>query len=192
MVSSLQIDGQTKAQDGQLVLHLQDGPDEEELVGPRPTVTSLNGNIESVSVEQNGPVRAVIKVVHQLHPSQMCTKSNLQVTGKYTGSDHADILPFIVRFYVSSGSTSLRLVHFFIFDGDQNKDFIKGLVRILARYISRILEHSSEFFRVSHSMYLSRMNCTTGTFDSLHQKAESTVKPSGLYLVFEEMQQPRY
>lgn len=53
-----------------------------------------------------------------------------QVTGKYTatsGGDHSDFLPFTVRFYVSAGATTLRMVHFFIYDGDQTKDFIKGL-----------------------------------------------------------------
>ena len=107
---------------------MQDGPDEEELTGARPSVTDLYGNIESVSVEQSGPVRAVIKV--SSHTQLLLTWLILyQVSGKYKGDSHADIFPFFVRFYVTSGSTSLRLVHFFIYDGDQNKDFIKGLVR---------------------------------------------------------------
>lgn len=49
------------------------------------------------------------------------------MTGKYSGDGHDDFLPFTVRFYVSAGSTSLRIVHFFVYDGDQTKDFIKGL-----------------------------------------------------------------
>jgi hypothetical protein len=52
------------------------------------------------------------------------------MTGKYTtttGAQHVDFLPFTLRFYVSAGATSVRMVHFFIYDGDQTKDFIKGL-----------------------------------------------------------------
>ena len=36
-------------------------------------------------------------------------------------------LPFVVRLYFYAGSDSVRMVHTFIFDGDQEKDFIRGL-----------------------------------------------------------------
>ncbi|KAF8985789.1 hypothetical protein BDQ17DRAFT_1415302 [Cyathus striatus] len=97
------------AQDITLLLLLQSGPDPDFASGAGgsvPAVTKYEGNIESVTVEQSGSVRAVIKV-----------------TGKYTSST----FPFIVRIYISAGSTSARIVHFFIYDGDQTKDFIKGL-----------------------------------------------------------------
>ncbi|KAJ7178916.1 hypothetical protein C8R46DRAFT_1323130 [Mycena filopes] len=110
LIDSLSLSGSTKAQNGVLVLLLQGAPDEPELDGAKPSVSTMNGNIESVTVEQNGPVRAVIKM-----------------TGKYTGSGHADFLPFIIRFYVAAGATTLRMNHFFIYDGDQFNDFIKGL-----------------------------------------------------------------
>ncbi|KAF7301879.1 Secreted protein [Mycena indigotica] len=114
-ISSLSLAGSAPAQtgsllDGNLVLLLQDGPDEPEVAGDKSSVSSLLGNITTAVVEQNGPVRAVIKM-----------------TGKYTGAGHVDFLPFILRFYISAGSTALRIVHFFIYDGDQTKDFIKGL-----------------------------------------------------------------
>ncbi|KAJ7648503.1 hypothetical protein B0H17DRAFT_1103120 [Mycena rosella] len=110
LIDSLSLSGSAKAQNGVLVLHLQGGPDEPELAGARPSVSAMNGNIESVTVEQSGPVRAVIKM-----------------TGQYTGAGHADFLPFIVRFYIVAGATTLRMSHFFIYDGDQFNDFIKGL-----------------------------------------------------------------
>ncbi|HTZ21658.1 MAG TPA: Tat pathway signal sequence domain protein, partial [Opitutaceae bacterium] len=67
--------------------------------------------IKSVTLEQSGPVRAVVKVegVHQA------------VAGERAW------LPFTVRFYFYAGSPEIRLVHTFIFDGDGQKDFIKGL-----------------------------------------------------------------
>ncbi|KAF7352604.1 Secreted protein [Mycena venus] len=110
LIDSLSLSGSAKAQNGTLVLLLQGGPDEPELAGTKPSVSTMQGNIESVTVEQSGPVRAVVKV-----------------TGKYTGSGHADFLPFILRFYIAAGATTLRMNHFFIYDGDQFNDFIKGL-----------------------------------------------------------------
>ncbi|KAJ7228433.1 hypothetical protein GGX14DRAFT_345881 [Mycena pura] len=110
LIDSLSLSGSVKAQNGSLVLLLQGAPDEPEIPGDKPSVSSMAGNIESVTVEQNGPVRAVIKM-----------------TGKYTGGSHADFLPFILRFYIAAGATTLRMVHFFMYDGDQFSDFIKGL-----------------------------------------------------------------
>ncbi|KAK0444554.1 uncharacterized protein EV420DRAFT_1002693 [Desarmillaria tabescens] len=123
LIQSLGLDGQIKAQNGSLVVHLQNSPDEPELVGDKPSVYALSGTIDSITVEQSGPVRAVIKI-----------------TGKYSGQGHATFLPFIVRFYVSAGATSIRLVHFFIYDGDQTQDFIKGLGLTFATPLSDLLQ----------------------------------------------------
>lgn len=62
MIDSLSLSGSAKAQNGTLVLLLQGGPDEPEIDGAKPSVSTLNGSIETVTVEQNGPVRAVVKV----------------------------------------------------------------------------------------------------------------------------------
>ncbi|KAF7761871.1 CAZyme family PL26 [Agaricus bisporus var. burnettii] len=118
LISSIVLNGKTLAQNATLVLHVQNAPDPDLTlvrtgITQFPDVQSMNGKIDTVQVEQEGPVRAVIKM-----------------TGKYTattGGEHADFLPFTLRFYISSGATTLRMVHFFIYDGDQTKDFIKGL-----------------------------------------------------------------
>lgn len=73
------------------------------------------------------PLRVPILIFHVIH----ILFAFKQVTGVHTGGGHNDFLPFITRFYVSAGATSLRTVHFFMYDGDQNKDFIKGIVREL-------------------------------------------------------------
>lgn len=62
LIDSLSLSGSAKLQGGTLVLLLQGAPDEPELDGAKPSVSTMNGNVESVTVEQNGPVRAVIKV----------------------------------------------------------------------------------------------------------------------------------
>lgn len=68
--------------------------------------------IKSVVLEQSGPVRAVVKVegMHQ----------TAQVEGR-------EWLPFTVRLYFHVGSAEIRVVHSFIFDGDGNQDFLKGI-----------------------------------------------------------------
>lgn len=62
LIESLVLSGSTKAQNGRLVAHVQDGPDEPEITGPKPSVNALYGTIHSAEVEKDGPVRAVIKV----------------------------------------------------------------------------------------------------------------------------------
>lgn len=89
---------------GRLTGMLQPAPDPG---APRELFTS---EVQTVVVEQSGPVRAVVKVegTHRL------------ATGRTW-------LPFSVRIYFHAGSDQLRLTHTFIFDGDEQVDFISGL-----------------------------------------------------------------
>ncbi len=109
LVDSLSIGGVEVARDGQLVCILQDGPATENEDAPkREKFLSI---VKQVTVEQSGPVRAVVKLegFHQ---------------GTASGREW---LPFTVRLYFYSGDTAVRLVHSIIFDGDQEKDFVRGL-----------------------------------------------------------------
>ncbi|KAJ8514833.1 hypothetical protein ONZ45_g7662 [Pleurotus djamor] len=110
VINSITLGSKTVARNGSLVVHVQNAPDEAELGGAKPSVAITNGAVNTVTVEQRGPVRAVIKV-----------------TGRYFGGGHPAFLPFTIRFYIAAGATSIRMVHFFIYDGDQNKDFIKAI-----------------------------------------------------------------
>ncbi len=65
--------------------------------------------ITGATVEQGGPVRAVIKV-----------------DGRHRGGGRS-WLPFSMRLYFYAGSEAVRIVHSFVFDGDEDKDFVKGL-----------------------------------------------------------------
>ncbi|HEX8302645.1 Tat pathway signal sequence domain protein [Sphingomonas sp.] len=93
--------------DVSLVATAQDRPDSEaeESVARRRYV----GEVTSAVVEQPGPVRAVVKV-----------------EGRHRGGDRT-WLPFTLRLYFHAGSEAVRIVHSFIFDGDEKKDFIRGL-----------------------------------------------------------------
>jgi len=79
------------------------------------SVTSNNlmftGNTEKITVEQNGPLRAVIRV-------QGMMKEN---------NGRRKFLPFDLRLYFYAGTDAIRLVNTIIYDGNEDKDFIKGL-----------------------------------------------------------------
>lgn len=67
--------------------------------------------VKSVTIEQDGPVRAVVKI-EGMHKS-------LQSERQW--------LPFTVRLYFFAGQPNVRMVHTVIFDGDEQVDFIKGM-----------------------------------------------------------------
>ncbi|WP_338068988.1 Tat pathway signal sequence domain protein [Arthrobacter nitrophenolicus] len=107
LVRSISRDGTPIAQNGRLVASKQDrattdSPD-------KVKYDAFASSVASAAVEHSGPVRAVIKV-----------------EGKHKSGGH-EWLPFTVRFYLYAGSDGIRVVHSFVFDGDENKDFISGL-----------------------------------------------------------------
>jgi len=109
LIESIFIGERKIAQDGKLVCELEDHSNfeasrtirEEEFIS----------RIKTVTLEQQGPVRAVVKI---------------EGDHKSTSTDRA-WLPFVVRLYFSAGLDSIRIVHSFVFDSDGQKDFIKGL-----------------------------------------------------------------
>lgn len=89
-----------------LVATAQDRPENEE---GALTVERFTSEISAATVEQRGPVRAVVRV-----------------EGMHRGADKS-WLPFSARLYFHAGSQSVRIVHSFIFDGDPADSFIRGL-----------------------------------------------------------------
>lgn len=73
------------------------------------TYTDYQSRIRKITVEQAGSVRATIKV-----------------EGVHT-DDRREWLPFTLRFYFYAGSEQIKLVHSFVYDGDQDKDHIRAL-----------------------------------------------------------------
>lgn len=109
LVESMTIDGRVVARDGHLVAMTEDRADYVATGAVREE--RFASEIGKVTLEQAGPVRAVVKV-EGMHRA---------VRGG------RDWLPFTVRLYFSAGAEAVRMVHTFVFDGDQEKDFIKGL-----------------------------------------------------------------
>lgn len=109
LIRSIKIGGKKISSAGRLVCILQNGAGQE--FGTQPSKEKYIGNIENINIEQSGPVRAVIKI-----------------EGKHVSiSGERSWLPFIVRLYFYAGQQLVRIVHTIIYDGDQQKDFIRGL-----------------------------------------------------------------
>ena len=105
LIASLRNSGKTVARSGRLISLRKDQPDQ---VSP---AESFNGETENVVVEQNGPVRAVVRI-----------------TGRHAGGkDGRQWLPFTVRLYLHAGGDALRLMHSFVYDGNEYTDFLSGL-----------------------------------------------------------------
>lgn len=96
LVESMTVDGRVVARRGRLICRLED---------------EFTSNIKSATVEQSGPVRAVVK---------------LEGMHKANGGSR-EWLPFTVRLYFYVGTESVRLMHSIVFDGDDQKDFIRAL-----------------------------------------------------------------
>lgn len=98
----------TIGQQAHLVGLVQDSPTNEHNQSAR--VTAFASNIEKVTVEQQGPIRSVVKV-----------------EGKHKMPDGRTWLPFALRIYGYAGGETIKLSHTFIYDGDDQHDFIRGL-----------------------------------------------------------------
>jgi hypothetical protein len=109
LISSITLGGKPIAGASQLVCILQNGaannPEDS------PAREKFLSDVKHVTVEQSGPVRAVVKI-----------------EGMHRGTtSKREWLPFTVRLYFYSGQTSIRVVHTIVFDGNQDKDFVRGL-----------------------------------------------------------------
>jgi hypothetical protein len=109
LVRSIQRGDRTIATDGTLVCLRKDAPAEPEAGAVRQQ--SFTGEVRKVRVEQRGPVRAVVRVdgVHDADRGRR------------------EWLPFTIRLYLYAGSDGIRMMHSFVFDGDEQKDFLSGL-----------------------------------------------------------------
>ena len=127
LVTSLTRGSRLTAQDGRLVLLLQDQPDGDDgEPGSGAHRCEWTGFAESAEIEQSGPVRAVVKITGRFRRSGGDGRDDRD--GR-DGRDHdgRSILPWTARVYLSSGGESLRIVHDFIWDADAQKDFVRGL-----------------------------------------------------------------
>ncbi|MBT1167151.1 hypothetical protein [Bifidobacterium simiarum] len=106
---SFVVDGRTVAANGTEVLELED-PNAGEHEGDLVRRTAFTGRVDEIELESEGPLVTVIKY-----------------TGIHVADDGTERLPFIIRMTVGFDADRLDFQHTFIYDGDENHDFLKGL-----------------------------------------------------------------
>jgi len=104
LVQSIRKDGKTVCTGGFLTAMV------ERRDGFNRTVVPLEGSLQSTEIEENGAVCCGIKM-----------------TGIHVSETGERLFPFVVRFKLYKGSEDMTIVHTFLYDGDANRDFLKGL-----------------------------------------------------------------
>ena len=110
LIGSLSVGGTEVARNGRLICVQQDAADSE--LDSAPKRTLFVGAIDQVTVEQSGPVRAVVRIDGR-HRS--------------TTFGHREWLPFTLRLYFYAGQDAIHGVHTITYDGAAQKDFIRAL-----------------------------------------------------------------
>ncbi|MBW4890031.1 hypothetical protein KXQ82_09900 [Mucilaginibacter sp. HMF5004] len=109
LIPSITIAGKVVATNGILECIMQNKPDAD--IENTAVKQKLISKIKTVMFEQSGPIRTTIRI-----------------EGSFTNEQGTlSTMPFIVRLYFYEGTQSIRVVHTIIYNGDQYKDFIKGL-----------------------------------------------------------------
>jgi hypothetical protein len=107
LIGSLQRAGKPLLRDGRLILLVDGAADDEAAGAARRAYDSV---IDKVSLEQNGPLRAVVRV-----------------DGAHRHADGARLLPYVVRLYFYKNSDAVRVVHTLVYDADPAKAYIRGV-----------------------------------------------------------------
>lgn len=108
LIDSLCVGEEKVGQAVRLTLSTQSAPMSEAL--EQLTFTHYESRVRQVVVERQGDVRASVRV-----------------EGIHRSKEGREWLPFVVRFYFYAGSREVKMVHSFVFDGEQEKDFIRAL-----------------------------------------------------------------
>lgn len=109
LIDSIVEDGKRVAVDARLIATTVSQPYNEGVASQ--TFKSYTGRIDSVAVEKEGANRVCVRL-----------------SGKYHDANGTRAwLPFTVRLYFFGNTSEMRMTHTFIYDGDQNKDFINSL-----------------------------------------------------------------
>lgn len=101
-------DGRTAALNGRAVLQLEEPA---VLDGYEAKVTKpYEGVVTNVEAEEQGPLQCILKF-----------------TGFHRNRDGEEKMPFVIRLRINGDSPVLHFTHTFLYDGDENRDFLKGL-----------------------------------------------------------------
>ena len=114
VIDTITMEGRVVARQGRLLCSLENRSNLE--AGHALGFDEFISELKDVTLEQSGPVRAVVRIggIHK------------------ASQGDREWLPFTVRLYFYAGREQIRLVHSIVFDGDQEKDFIRGLGLVIA------------------------------------------------------------
>lgn len=107
LIEEIDRQGQPALQKAELILKIQNDPDQDQLL-----IRHYHSQVSALTIEQHGPVRALITLRGE-HRSD-----NPGLPG---------LLPFTLRLYFYAGCAAIRLIHSFVYDADEQHDFIKGI-----------------------------------------------------------------
>ncbi|WP_202423782.1 exo-rhamnogalacturonan lyase family protein [Duganella margarita] len=107
LLNAVQREDKPLLREGRLVLLVDGAADDEASTNGRRAYDSV---IDTVTLEQNGLQRAVIRV-----------------NGAHRHADGARLLPFIVRLYFYKNSDAIRVLHTLVYDADPQQAFIRGV-----------------------------------------------------------------
>jgi len=122
IIDSLVLDGTRVTGRGQLVCTIQDKPYAEGVGIIH--FEDLESSIDKVTVERAGDVRAVVKIEGKYSSSRSNEDDGASVLHPTGGFGRG---AFVVRLYFYAGSEQVRLVHTYLYNSDQNHDFIRSL-----------------------------------------------------------------
>ena len=124
LIDSLLYKGTKVGEKARLVCSTQSGPVLENT--SRVSFFHYAGEIKSVSIECAGSVRTLVKLegVHRNRNKGISTDNS---NSEDNSLNNREWLPFVVRLYFYAGSEQIKMVHSFIYDGDQKMDFIRSL-----------------------------------------------------------------
>ncbi|MFG1912260.1 Tat pathway signal sequence domain protein [Kribbella sp. NPDC048928] len=105
-----------------------------------------DSDITQVTVEQSGPVRAVVRV-----------------QGRHKSRKGRTWLPFSIRLYFVAGAENVRMVHTFVYDRDGQKDYVAGLgVRFSVPMRDAAYDRHVRFVGEDHGMVSEAVQGITG------------------------------
>lgn len=140
LIRDLTIDGSLRADHAEAVLLLEEPKKSEE--GVLRLQKEYRGIIEEVSVEEEGPVYCVIKI-QGIHENQKNGEKKI---------------PFILRMAVGAGSDEVQFTHTFLYDGDPDRDYLKGLGIRFSCPMKGPMYNRHVKFGVDHGMFHEAMN----------------------------------
>ena len=115
-----------------------------------------------------------------IHEAKLVEKGPLQAVVRFSG-DHEGRFPFVIYAYIGANSEEIRFTHTFIYDGEEEKDFLNGIgIRLITNFDGKaynrhvIFGADGDFFHeMAQNLYCCRPRLSDKVFmDQLEGKFE--------------------